>query len=110
MEQHAQLTQSGELPPSWGSNATFANLKSLILRGNQLQGGLPASWAEPAAFTSLDHLDVSGTPHAHWCLVSWSLCAQFAHPFLAWSLSSDVICSCMMRCLASLAACPICCL
>ena len=69
---HATLAQGGELPPSWGSNTTFANLKALILRGNQLQGGLPASWAEPAAFTSLDHLDVSGTPRAPGCLATWN--------------------------------------
>ena len=51
---------AGELPPSWGRSGAFGNLKALVLRENDLQGGLPASWAQPAAFASLNHLDVAG--------------------------------------------------
>lgn len=52
----------GNLPPSWGRNGTFANLKALILEENELQGTLPAAWAQPASFLSLVHLDVSSAP------------------------------------------------
>ncbi len=51
---------AGELPPSWGRSGAFGNLKALVLRMNDLQGGLPASWAQPASFASLNHLDVAG--------------------------------------------------
>ena len=54
------VSAAGELPLSWGRSGTFGNLKALVLRMNDLQGGLPASWAQPASFASLNHLDVAG--------------------------------------------------
>ena len=46
------------MPPSWGSNGSFAALRTLELGGMGLTGSLPAEWGSPTAWQGLQYLSI----------------------------------------------------
>lgn len=53
---YAALLYTGTIPPEWGVNGSFPQLRALSLNNTELRGTLPPEWGNPPAMPLLDAL------------------------------------------------------